>query len=159
MHEIVSLFQGLTAANIQKSIADFEEYIKLQANGETIIDGGGMPVKCPEFEYKHFFPDDMYVRQLVMPADTLITSMAFAKSYPLFLLAGTFTSISSEGIEDFEGPCFVIAPSGNKRIVLATSELKVVTVHQNPNNYKNEDLVLDTLAFSTMKDFYKFKNK
>ena len=87
---------------------------------------------CP---LKHSFSDGMYVREIFIPAGTVLTGKIHKHSHPNFLLSGeveVFTEF--EGLQRLKAPLSMISKAGTKRAVRAITDVVWVTVHSNPSD-------------------------
>jgi len=92
--------------------------------------------ECPaayhgdEFPLFHSFADGVYVREIHLPAGTLLTGKIHRHSHPNFLMTGKVTVLTEEGgVEHLEGPCYMMSPAGTKRAVYVYEDCIWVTVH------------------------------
>lgn len=100
---------------------------------------------CP---LKHTFSDGIYVREILIPKDTLITGRIHKHNHPFFLLEGEALVVTEEkGKEVLKAPMHMISQSGTKRAIYAISDIKLVTIHHNPTNTEDID-VLEGIAFA-----------
>jgi hypothetical protein len=87
---------------------------------------------CP---LKHTFAPGMYIREIFIPAGTMLTGKIHRHTHPRFLLSGTLTVVTeSGGVEHMTGPLSLISLAGSKRVVYAHTDVVSVTVHHNPDN-------------------------
>jgi len=82
------------------------------------------------FPLKHTFADGMYIRQITVPAKVLTVTKIHAKEHPFFLLKGTISILTEEGIKKFTAPYSGITKSGTKRIIYHHDEVVLTTVHR-----------------------------
>lgn len=82
---------------------------------------------CP---LKHSFAPGIYVRQISIPAGTLIVGKIHKHEHPNFLLEGKVLVLTeSGGVEELEAPLSIISPAGTKRLVYAHTDVVWTTVH------------------------------
>lgn len=96
----------------------------------------------------HKFCDGMYVREIFIPAGTLLTGKIHKHEHPNFLLMGTASMITEDGgLIMMSAPQSLISPAGCKRAIYALTDLRWVTVHLNPNAHHNiSDLEEEIIA-------------
>jgi hypothetical protein len=93
------------------------------------------PADCP---LKHLFSEGMYVREVTVPAGTLVIGKIHKHEHPAFLLKGEAWVVTEyDGVQKINGPCSFISPAGIKRAVYAKTELIWTTVHLNPDNKRD----------------------
>ena len=88
--------------------------------------------KCP---LTHTFTDGIYSRQIFMPAGTVCVGKIHRHAHPNVLLEGKVTVVTeSGGMEEIEGPKFMISPAGTQRAVYVHEDTTWITFHHNPHN-------------------------
>lgn len=82
---------------------------------------------CP---LKHSFAPGVYVREIFIPAGTILTGKIHKYEHPNFLMSGEVTVFTeSGGAEKLTGPVSMISPALTKRIVYAHTDVVWITVH------------------------------
>ena len=134
-NELQKIFNNIPVKSYKDKIKQVEDYLINIADGENVI-GNGKEVIYAEnlWEYKHVFTDGVYIREMNMKAGQLVFSAIHKHKYALFLLTGSCLVSTEDGVEEYIAPCYVIAPSGSKKMGYALEESIVVTVHANPTN-------------------------
>jgi len=137
-NELQKILDNSLKLSYKEKIKEIEDYFISIADGENII-GTGKEIIYPEgmWEYKHSFPEGVYIREMRMKKGQLGFSAIHKHSYGFFLLSGVLASSKEEGVEEFIAPCYIISPQGAKRIVYAIEDCVIVTVHANPSNIKD----------------------
>lgn len=112
------------------------------------------PADCP---LKHMFSDGMYVREVTVPAGTLVIGKIHKHQHPAFLLKGEAIVVTEyDGIKEMKGPCSFISEAGVKRAVFAKTELIWTTVHLNLDNKEDlEEIEKENIAIN-YKEFNEF---
>ena len=106
--------------NFREGIVKFEERLKTMPG-----------VQGPNsFPLKHTFADGMYIRQITVPAKMLTVTKIHAKEHPFFLLKGTISILTEEGIKKFTAPHSGITKAGTKRIIWHHDEVVLTTIHR-----------------------------
>ena len=109
-------------------IVGFEDALAAQPNavwGDNEI----MPVT-------HKFCDGMYVREIFIPAGSLLTGKIHKHEHPNFLMMGTVSMITEDGgLVMMSAPQSIISPAGCKRAIYTLTDVRWVTVHLNPNGH------------------------
>jgi len=139
-NELAKMFTSLPGKSYKKKVQDIEDYLVSIADGVGVV-GTGDEIIYPEhlWEYKHSFPEGVYIREMRMRKGQLGFSAIHKHSYGFFLLSGVMTSSKEDGVEEFIAPCYIISPQGAKRIVHAVEDCVIVTVHANPTNTEDLD--------------------
>ncbi len=78
---------------------------------------------------RHSFADGQYVRELSVPAGSLIVTKIHKKSHPVFILTGDCSVLTEDGIQHIKAPYHMITKAGTKRIVYVHADTVWVTVH------------------------------
>lgn len=82
---------------------------------------------CP---VKHRFTPGLYVREIVMPAGTLVTSMVHKKRHPFVISKGKVRVISeTEGAVIYTAPYTGITEPGTRRLLHVMEETVWTTFH------------------------------
>jgi hypothetical protein len=101
----------------------------------------------PECPLKHSFADGCYVREIFIPAGTVIVGKLHKHSHPNFLMSGEVSVFTEHrGLERLVGPLSMISEAGTKRVLYAHTDLKWITVHvtKETDLEKIEDEVIAT---------------
>ena len=106
--------------------------------------------------FLHSFAENMYIREMRMERGQLGISVIQKYEYPFFLLKGRLAVSSENGIIEMVGPEYIISPSGAKRIVYAVENCTIVTVHPNPMNTKDLNILEKYLYAFNWKDYNEF---
>lgn len=104
----------------RNKIVEFENIVKSVPNSF-----GADP-----FPLTHNFADGMYIRQLIVPARTLTVTKIHAQTHPFFLLKGTISILTEEGVKKITAPYSGITKKGTKRIIWHHDEVMITTVHR-----------------------------
>jgi hypothetical protein len=90
------------------------------------------PVECP---LTHRFTNGLYVREIFMPAGSLITSKIHKTQHQFFILKGAVSVWIDEGEElYFEAPYIGITEPGTRRVLYIWEDCVWATAHPNPDN-------------------------
>ena len=108
--------------------------------------------RCP---LVHSFAPGIYVRQISIPAGTLIVGKIHKHEHPNFLLKGKVSVFTeSGGVEELEAPLQMISPAGTKRIVYSHTDVVWTTIHAT-NETDLEKIEEETIAES-FEEYEKF---
>ena len=135
---------GLSELAIREKIDIMEQALNaMQAEG---VPGLDLPVK-------HTFTDGVYVREIAIPADSLIIGKIHLHSHLNYITKGKVTVLTRDGLQDLEGPCTIYSSAGTKRALYTHTDTIWTTVHANPTN----ETALDKLEDMTItKDYTPF---
>lgn len=92
-------------------------------------------------EPKHWFADGMYGRELPIQADAFVVGKIHRHEHFTFLLRGTATINTDRGMETITGPHIWVSPPGAKRALYTHTECVFFTVHLNPENSRDLDVI------------------
>ncbi len=137
--------------HIREEILSLEETIK-KSEGAFLGDSEICPLK-------HSFSDQIYVREIFIPAGTILTGKIHKHQHPNFLMSGAVDVVTEKGIETLIGPCVMISDAGTKRAVHTISDCHWVTVHHNPTNTQDLEELEKLIIAPSYDEYEKFKNK
>ena len=82
---------------------------------------------------KHTFAGGCYIREIYNPANHLIVTKIHKKEHPFFLMKGSMSILTEEGIQEIEAPYQGITKPGTKRAIYTHEECIFITVHATDN--------------------------
>lgn len=82
-----------------------------------------------EIEPSHHFADGMYVRELFMPAGSLITSKIHKTEHFALIVKGAVTVAQEDGLRYIEAPYMTITKPGTKRALYVHEDTIWITFH------------------------------
>ena len=96
------------------------------------------------YPLKHTFAGGLYVRQVTVPPMTLTVTKIHKQEHVFFLLKGTISVLTEEGVKKFTAPYQGVTKVGTKRIIWHHDEVIFTTVHSTTetNVAKVEDQVI-----------------
>ena len=100
----------------------------------------------------HIFGDGFYVRDMSIPTDQFIVTEIHKKENPLFLMKGSCSILTENGVEEVQAPWYCITKPGTHRLIITHEYCNFITVH--PTEAKN---VTDVLEDIIAKDFKQIK--
>lgn len=99
---------------------------------EAVLTENFEPVICP---LNHRFTDGLYVREIFMPAGSMITSKIHKTQHQYFILKGAVSVWIDEGKEIYlEAPYIGVTEPGTRRVLYIWEDCIWATAHVNPNN-------------------------
>ena len=78
---------------------------------------------------KHTFAGGCYIREIYNPANHLIITKIHKKEHPFFLMKGSMSILTEEGIQHIEAPYQGVTKPGTKRAIYTHEECVFITVH------------------------------
>jgi hypothetical protein len=95
-------------------------------------------VECP---LVHRFTDGLYVRELSIPKNTLVTSKIHKTQHQYFLMKGKVTVwANGKPPITIEAPYIGITEPNTRRVVYVWEDCIWATAHGNPNNESEEEI-------------------
>jgi len=83
-------------------------------------------VECP---LRHSFADGCYIREIFIPADTIVVGKIHRHSHYNHLTQGEVTVFTKDGLQHFKAPYSMISTAGTKRAVYTHTDTIWTTVH------------------------------
>jgi len=122
-----------------------EEVLKLEGSMDEKVDQleaymvENFPIiNCP---LVHRFTEGLYVREIFMPAGSLITSKIHKTQHQYFILKGSVSVWIDEGEEIFlEAPYIGVTQPGTRRVLYVWEDCIWATSHPNPDNETLEEI-------------------
>tara|TARA_Y100000593_G_scaffold36397_1_gene70800 strand:+ start:672 stop:1271 length:600 start_codon:yes stop_codon:yes gene_type:complete len=100
----------------------------------TITEFGMQGVELHEANpVKHTFAGGCYIREIYNPANHLIVTKIHKKEHPFFLMKGSMSILTEEGIQEIEAPYQGVTKPGTKRAIYTHEECVFITVHATDN--------------------------
>lgn len=91
-------------------------------------------VECP---VTHNFAPDIYIREIFMPADTVVIGHKHLTEHFNVILKGKCRVMIGDVVEELTAPCTFISGAGSQKIVNVLEDCIWQTVHSNPDNENN----------------------
>jgi len=96
----------------------------------------------------HRFPPGLYIRQITMPAGSIITSRIHKYEAPFFITKGKCIVVSEhEGTVTYQAPHSGITKPGTRRLLLILEDTIWTTVHPNPDGIADVGELTDHLTY------------
>jgi len=105
--------------SFREGVTNFEEKLKSMPGS----------LGADPFPLVHTFSDGLYIRQLTCPAKTLTVTKIHKQEHAFFLLKGTISVLTEDGVKKFTAPYQGITKVGTKRIIYHHDEVIFTTVH------------------------------
>ena len=154
--EVSKILQGDISIPYKERIQKVEDYIISISDNENAFGTGKEIIKPDFFKYKHSFADGVYVREMRIEKGILLVGGIHKYKEVFFLLQGKLNIMTKEGVEEYIAPCYVIAPSGSKKMGYAVEECVVVTIHANPTNTEDIKELEDNMITYSWNEYEEF---
>jgi hypothetical protein len=106
-------------------------------------------VDCPVTNY---FLDGVYVRQMKIPAGTVITGAVHKESHTTMISKGRVLVLKPEGPVEYVAPVTFITAAGTKNAVQALEDTTWITFHHNPDDSQDMDILVERYTTSKNSD-------
>lgn len=90
---------------------------------------------------EHLFAPGMYVRRLPIQADAVVVGKMHRHAHPVMLIKGETTILTDQGMQRISAPHVWVSEPGAKRILYTHSDCEFVTVHLNPTDTQDLDVI------------------
>lgn len=127
-------------SNISHSKEFNKRFDELEA---AIANSLGNGTEQHQIVIEHIFAPGLYLRKMFMPRNTILTSKIHKTEHPYIVSLGIVRIWSQEypdGVEVF-APYTGITHKGTRRLILAYEDTFITTVHANPDNCQDMDLL------------------
>lgn len=108
-------------------------------------------LKLPQVEIppRHYFAKGLYAREITIPKGTLLTGKIHTGQHINIISKGDITVLTEHGPKRVKAPCTLISPPGTKRAGYAHEETVWTTIHANPTDETDPD-VLESILITPM---------
>jgi hypothetical protein len=137
MQDLAPLHKLLTA-QLEENIVELENYMLTQEQVE-------IPVV-------HRYVNGMYIREITIPKDTVLTGRVHKEDYVDIMLSGDISVATPDGLVRLTGNNVLIGTKGRKRAGYAHEDTRWVTVHNVPIENSGENYV-ETMTFFSLKEY------
>ena len=144
--------------NIKLTAQEFQDIILANNNIEGIYGDGKCIATVPEIPIKHYFADQVYVRQMDMMAGQFVIGAIHNHLHVWFLLTGRVSIIEDGESVEHIAPCFTISKPGAKRVIYASKDSIFVNIHKNPSNAEDLDKLEKEIVSMTQEEFHTKNN-
>lgn len=136
--------QDLQESKQQVHIDDFRHAID-----NALEQGVLAPVDTP---LTHYHTDDLYGRRIVVPANSVFTTMVHKSDHIAIALRGHITIVDQDGNKhEVRAPDVFVTKAGTQRVIVVHEECEWVTVHHCEE--QDDDKIKNVLGFETMKEY------
>lgn len=108
-------------------------------------------LKLPQMEcpLEHIFEDEWYIREIIIPKETLFLGRAHRHGHECQLLTGAVVHISEGGKQVIEAPAKLHTQPGYHMVLYALEDCIGRSIHPNPTHSRDID-VLENEAFESV---------
>jgi quercetin dioxygenase-like cupin family protein len=92
-------------------------------------------------QHINYFAPGVYVREFPMPAGMLVVGKTHMHAHPMMVLKGRALVFSEFGKQEVEAGHISISQPGAKRVVLALEDTIFATVHANPDDGRDMEVI------------------
>ena len=157
--EVQKILNGDISIPYKDRIQKVEEYLISIADDKTVF-GNGKEIIYPSiFKYKHSFADGVYIREMKIQQGVILTGAIHKHKEVLFLLKGRLNIMTKDGVEEYIAPCYVITPSGSKKMGYTFEESILVGIHANPTNTQDIKKLEDNMVVYNWEEYDEFLKK
>ena len=139
-----------------QKLEGFQDLLIENASDENQIYGDGKNLVNNEvFRIESDFADQLYMRKMYMPKESIVVSAMHHTEHFWFLLKGRIlVTTQGEQVEHI-APCYEKSLKGAKRLILALEDSLFINVHKNPTNTQDMQEVENSLYSITMEEYIK----
>jgi quercetin dioxygenase-like cupin family protein len=103
---------------------------------------------CPQVEQPltHHFVDGLYSREILNPKGSVIVTQTHKEGNISFIPIGHILVVSEEGHKELKGGMWFATQPGTKRFIYAVEDTRFVTVHPNPTNCQDIEVLESRIA-------------
>lgn len=135
-------FSQLSPEMIRKSIHSLEKAMEAQPPDTKLA-----------LETMHSFADGVYTRTVFMKAGSLITGKIHKKEHIVVIGQGSASVVSEEfGSKTISAPMVFVSPPYVKRALFIHEDMVWTTVHKNPSNTRDLDVLESELIAKDYED-------
>lgn len=100
-----------------------------------------IPVRCDMPEAEHYFAPGMYGRKLIIPAGMLVVGKIHKHSHFMMVAKGHALVVSEHDKQEVKAGDMYVSQVGAKRVVFAFKDTVFITVHLNPSNTQDMEVI------------------
>jgi quercetin dioxygenase-like cupin family protein len=142
-------------SNFTSRLEDLQNVMIENNDIEGVYGDGKTLVNNEVFRIEHEFADQLYMRKMYMPANSVVVSAIHHTEHFWFLLKGTiFVTTDGEEVKHV-APCYTKSMKGAKRLIIATEDTLFINVHKNPTNTQELEEIEQSLYSMTVEEYNK----
>ena len=142
-----------------QKLEGFQDLLIENASDENQIYGDGKNLVNNEvFRIESDFADQLYMRKMYMPKESVVVSAMHHTEHFWFLLKGRIlVTTQGEQVEHI-APCYEKSLKGAKRLILSLEDSIFINVHKNPTNTRDMEDIEKSLYSINMEEYIKKEN-
>jgi hypothetical protein len=109
-----------------------------------------------EIEIKHYFAPGLYLREMMMPANSTVVGKIHKTEHICILSQGTVSVLTDEGIKTLTAPATIHSMPGIKRVLYALTDVVWTNIHHNPGNEQDLDKIEEIYIAKTFEEALAF---
>lgn len=134
--------------DLQNTLIDNNNLDNVFGDGESLVDNEVFPIT-------HNFSDQLYMRQMKMPANSIIVSAIHHTEHFWFLMTGKILVTTNGETVEHVAPCYELSEKGAKRLIQCVEDCVFINVHKNPTNTRNMKEIEKFLYSFTIEEYNK----
>lgn len=95
-------------------------------------------VECP---LEHFFAPGIYIREIFMPAGTVVIGRIHKTEHFNIILEGRVRVIVDGEVHELKAPCTFVSKAGVSKVLNVLEDCRWQTIHANPDNLTDTDVL------------------
>lgn len=92
----------------------------------------------PELPTTHHFSDNIYCREIFMPAGSVVVGKKHATRHLNIVLSGECVVWTVHGKKNLKAGMIFESLAGEQKVVLMKTDVRFLTIHYNPDNLREE---------------------
>ena len=93
---------------------------------------------APEMPTTHHFSDNIYCREIFMPAASVVVGKKHATRHLNIVLSGECVVWTVHGKKNLKAGMIFESMAGEQKVVLMKTDVRFLTIHYNPDNLREE---------------------
>lgn len=122
----------------------------------TALEATMLAMPQVDIPIQHYFAPGLYMREMTMPANAIITGKIHKTEHYCILTKGDVTLVTEDGRKRIKAPHVIHSLPGAKRAIHAHEESVWVNVHHNPTNEQDAEKIEDIFVVDTFEKFLEF---
>src|SRR5574337_250051 len=95
-------------------------------------------IVAPELPVTHHFSDNIYCREIFMPAGSVVVGKKHATRHLNIVLSGECVVWTVHGKKNLKTGMIFESLAGEQKVVLMKTDVRFLTIHYNPDNLREE---------------------
>lgn len=142
-------------SNFTQRLEDLQNTLIDNNNLDNVFGDGESLVNNEVFPITNNFSDQLYMRQMKMPANSIIVSAIHHTEHFWFLMAGRILVTTNGETVEHVAPCYELSEKGAKRLIQCVEDCVFINVHKNPTNTRNMKEIEKFLYSFTIEEYNK----